>query len=103
MDGDGAIVVPDFRGNGFFQTIGNLTAYPSAGLLIPDFATGDLLQVTGAAEIVWDGPEVEAYPGAERLWKVRVQSGQWLRAAFPLRFGEPELSPRSLAMGVYGG
>jgi predicted pyridoxine 5'-phosphate oxidase superfamily flavin-nucleotide-binding protein len=103
LDRDGAIVVPDFRGNGFFQTIGNLLAYPHAGLLIPDFATGDLLQLTGTAEVVWDGPEVEAYPGAERLWKVKVQSGRWLRAGFPLRFGEPELSPRSLAVGVYGG
>jgi predicted pyridoxine 5'-phosphate oxidase superfamily flavin-nucleotide-binding protein len=102
LDRDGAIVVPDFRGNGFFQTIGNLLAYPRAGLLIPDFATGDLLQVTGTAEVIWDGPEVNAYSGAERLWKVKVQSGRWLRAGFPLRFGEPELSPRSLAMGVYG-
>jgi len=103
LDHEGAIVVPDFRGNGFFQTIGNLLAYPRAGLLIPDFASGDLLQVTGTAEVIWDGPEVEAYPGAERLWKVKVQAGRWLRAGFPLRFGEPELSPRSLAMGVYAG
>ena len=103
IDGEGAIVVPDFRGNGFFQTIGNLLALPRAGLLIPDFATGDLLQVTGAAEIVWEGPEVEAFPGAERLWKVKVDSGRWLRAAFPLRFGAAELSPRSRAVGVYGG
>src|SRR4051812_42182047 len=103
VDAHGAIVVPDFRGNGFFQTIGNLLAFPRAGLLVPDFATGDLLQVTGEAEVVWDGPEVEAFPGAERLWKVKVQSGRWLRAGFPLRFGAAELSPRSLAVGVYGG
>jgi len=101
IDGTGAIVVPDFRGNGFFQTIGNLIAFPHAGLLIPDFATGDLLQLTGDAEVVWDGPAVAAFPGAERLWKVKVQSGRWLRAGFPLRFGEAELSPRSLAVGVY--
>jgi predicted pyridoxine 5'-phosphate oxidase superfamily flavin-nucleotide-binding protein len=102
IDGAGAIVVPDFRGNGFFQSIGNLIAFPRAGLLIPDFATGDLLQVTGEAEVVWEGPEVATYRGAERLWKVKVQSGRWLRAGFPLRFGEAELSPRSLAVGVYG-
>ena len=101
IDGTGAIVVPDFRGNGFFQTIGNLTAYPKAGLLIPDFATGDLLQIAGDAEIVWEGPEVEAYPGAQRLWKVRPRHGHWLRGAFPLRFGEAELSPRSRAVGTY--
>jgi hypothetical protein len=105
IDATGAIVVPDFRGNGFFQTIGNLTLYPKAGLLIPDFANGDLLQIAGDAEIVWEGPEVEAYQGAQRLWKVRPRhaqpSGHWLRGAFPLRFGAAELSPRSRMVGVY--
>jgi predicted pyridoxine 5'-phosphate oxidase superfamily flavin-nucleotide-binding protein len=103
IDAAGVIVVPDFRGNGFFQTLGNLTAYPKAGLLIPDFANGDLVQIAGDAEIVWDGPEVEAFQGAQRLWKVRPRRGQWLRGAFPLRFGEAELSPRSRAVGVYEG
>jgi predicted pyridoxine 5'-phosphate oxidase superfamily flavin-nucleotide-binding protein len=101
LDKSGAIVVPDFRGNGFFQTIGNLTAYPKAGLVIPDFATGDLLQIAGDAEVLWDGPEVEAFPGAQRLWKVHPRNGHWLRGAFPLRFGAAELSPRSRAVGVY--
>jgi uncharacterized protein len=101
IDDKGAVVVPDFRGNGFFQTIGNLVAFPHAGLLIPDLAAGNLLQITGDAQIVWDGPAVAAYPGAERLWKVTPRSGRWLRGAFPLRFGEAELSPRSLAVGVY--
>ncbi len=105
IDAGGAIVVPDFRGNGFFQTLGNLTAYPKVGLLIPAFATGDLLQIAGDAEIVWDGPEVEAYPGAQRLWKIHPPKGQpsgrWLRGALPLRFGEAELSPRSVMVGVY--
>jgi hypothetical protein len=101
VDSGGTIVIPDFRGNGFFQTLGNITAYPKVGLVIPDFANGDVLQIAGDAAIVWDGPEVEAYPGAQRLWKVRPLRGHWLRGAFPLRFGEAELSPRSRAVGVY--
>jgi len=101
IDAEGRIVVPDFRGNGFFQTIGNLLAFPRAGMLIPDFATGDLLQVTGDAEVVWDGPEVDAIDGAERLWRVTPREGRWLRQAFPLGFGPAELSPRSMAMGTY--
>jgi predicted pyridoxine 5'-phosphate oxidase superfamily flavin-nucleotide-binding protein len=103
IDETGAIVVPDFRGNGFFQTIGNLLAWPRAGLLVPDFETGDLLQIAGEVEVIWDGPKVAAYPGAERLWRLTPSKGRWLRQAFPLRFGDAELSPRSRAVGVYAG
>ena len=39
------LVVPDFRGNRFFNTLGNLLGDPRAGLLFIDFATGDLLQL----------------------------------------------------------
>jgi predicted pyridoxine 5'-phosphate oxidase superfamily flavin-nucleotide-binding protein len=50
---DGAIVWPEYRGNFFFNTLGNLHLNPAAGLLIPDFATGDLLQLTGRVELLW--------------------------------------------------
>ncbi len=93
IEADGAIVVPDYAGNKFFNTLGNLLADPRAGLLVPDFATGDLLQVTGRTGIEWDGPAVAALPGAERLWRFRPEHGQWLRGGMPLRFTAGEPSP----------
>jgi len=91
--GDGAIEIPDYRGNRYFNTLGNLVAYPRAGLLFIDFDRGDLLQVSGAAQIAWDGPELAAFPGAERLWRVKPSRMLRRRGAFPLRLGEPEFSP----------
>jgi hypothetical protein len=41
----------DYPGNGMFNTLGNLVVYPQAGLLFVDFATGDLLQLTGRARV----------------------------------------------------
>jgi predicted pyridoxine 5'-phosphate oxidase superfamily flavin-nucleotide-binding protein len=82
---DGAIVVPDYRGNRFFNTLGNLMVNPRAGLLVVDFEKGDLLQVTGTTEIVWEGAEVQAAEGAERIWRLTPSHGQWLRGALPLR------------------
>ncbi len=79
---DGVVTVPDYRGNGFFNTLGNLSINPKAGLLFIDFARGDLLQITGLAEIVWDGDAVRAFEGAERLWRVVPLHGRWLRGAF---------------------
>ena len=98
---DGTISVPDFPGNGFFNTIGNLVANPRAGLLFIDFASGDLLQVAGEVEIVWGGPSVEAFPGAERLWRLKPVRGRWLRGAFPQRLALRDRSPQALAMGIW--
>ena len=90
---DGAFEIPDYRGNRYFNTLGNLLAYPRAGLLIVDFASGDVLQMTGAAEIVWDGPGLGAAPAAERLWRLKPVRMLRLRGAFPFEFGSPEFSP----------
>lgn len=90
---NGALEIPDYRGNRYFNTLGNLAAYPRAGLLFVDFDTGDLLEITGAAEIVWGGRNVTALPNAERLWRVIPARMLRRRGGFPLQLGEPEFSP----------
>jgi predicted pyridoxine 5'-phosphate oxidase superfamily flavin-nucleotide-binding protein len=67
------LTIPDYRGNRYFNTLGNLVSEPRVALLFVDFARGDLLHVQGTAEIQWHGPEVSAVPGAERLWRVHVE------------------------------
>lgn len=98
---DGAIVVPDYSGNRFFNTLGNLLVNPRAGLLVPDFATNDLLQITGTTEIVWDGPAVRTFQGAERLWRLMPSHGRWLRRALPLRLEFREPSRNNLTTGTW--
>ena len=66
------------------MTLGNLAVYPRAGLLFIDFETGDLLQVTGRAEILWDGAGL---PGAERAWRLRVERALVRHGALPVRWG----------------
>jgi predicted pyridoxine 5'-phosphate oxidase superfamily flavin-nucleotide-binding protein len=97
IDGDGALVVPDYAGNRFFNTLGNLTANPRAGLLFIDFASGDLLQLTGTTTIVWEGAALNAFAGAERLWCVAPAQGHWLRGALPLR-----VKPREFSLTLQG-
>ncbi|WP_306370426.1 pyridoxamine 5'-phosphate oxidase family protein [Nocardiopsis sp. CC223A] len=48
---------PDYVGNAMFNTLGNLWERPRAGLLFPDWETGSVLQLTGAARIRWDGTD----------------------------------------------
>jgi predicted pyridoxine 5'-phosphate oxidase superfamily flavin-nucleotide-binding protein len=99
LDGD-VLTVPDYSGNLFFNTLGNMLVHPRAGLLFPDFETGDLLQLTGATEQEWDGPAVEALPGAQRLWRFHPIAGRWLRGALRLRFAPGEVSPFAPALSA---
>ncbi len=95
------LTIPDFSGNLFFNTLGNLLVYPRAGLAFADFRTGDLLQLTGAVEVVLEGEEIRSFRGAERLWRVKVEEMVRRRGALALRGELGEYSPRSLATGAW--
>jgi predicted pyridoxine 5'-phosphate oxidase superfamily flavin-nucleotide-binding protein len=87
------LTMPDFAGNNLFNTLGNLSLHPRAGLLFVDFDSGDLLGLTTATEIVWDGPAVEAFAGAQRLLRFRIAHGWYAAQVLPLRWSAPEYSP----------
>ena len=93
VDDDGMLTAPDFQGNFLFNTLGNLAVNPRAGLLFIAFETGDLLYLTVDAEMVWDGAEVDAFDGAERLLRFRVREARRVVGSLPLRWGEARLSP----------
>ena len=102
VDADGTLTVPDFTGNFFFNTLGNIAANPRAGLLFIDFETGDLLYLAVSAEIVWDGAELRAFEGAQRLLKFKVLAMRRVEASLPLRWGAAELSPVLAGTGEWG-
>jgi hypothetical protein len=69
--------------------------------LFIDFDSGDLLTLTGTAEVVWDGDKLKAFDGAERAWRFRIESGWRLRDALPLRWAFRDLSPHSAITGTW--
>ena len=69
----GLLTIPDFNGNLFFSTLGNIHLNGKAGLLFVDYQSGDVLQMTGDADVVFDSPEIAAFQGAERLWTFRAR------------------------------
>jgi predicted pyridoxine 5'-phosphate oxidase superfamily flavin-nucleotide-binding protein len=83
------LTIPDYRGNRYFNTLGNFVSNPRAALLFVDFAAGDLLHLQGAVEIIWDGPEVQKFPAAQRLWRVHVERVFRRKGALPLRWTFP--------------
>ena len=92
---------PDFLGNSYFNTLGNLALAPRAGLLFVDFATGGILSLTGETEIVWDGAELAGFAGAERLVRFLVEEGRAVADAVPLRWSAPEFAPQLAATGAW--
>jgi hypothetical protein len=96
------LTAPDFRGNFYFNTLGNIAANPRAGLLFVDFDSGDLLALVGRGTIVLDGLELAAFAGAERLLQIEVERGIFARRALPLRWTEPEYAPQLVRTGTWG-
>lgn len=95
------LTIPDYAGNLFFNTLGNLSVNPRAGLLFVDFATGDVLQLGGRAEIILDSPLIKAFEGAERLWTFDVEQVVLRPAATSLRWAFEEYAPTSLMTGTW--
>ncbi len=78
------IAFPDYNGNSMFNTLGNLTVNPHAGLLFIDFDSGRTLQLTGRASIDWSPERVRTFPGAERVIDFEVEQVIDTPAGFPL-------------------
>ena len=100
VDGD-LLTIPDFRGNRYFNTLGNLVAEPRASLLFVDFETGDLLQLQGSAQVDWTASAAQPLAGAERLWRFHVARGWRRKAASPLRWVFVEYARATLQTGLW--
>ncbi|WP_055135600.1 pyridoxamine 5'-phosphate oxidase family protein [Pseudomonas corrugata] len=103
VEEDGTLTIPDFSGNLFFNTLGNILLNPRAGLVFIDFQSGDLLQMSGSAEVLLDSPEIAAFQGAERLWRFKPQRIVYRQAAIPLRWTDTAegASPNSMMTGSW--
>ena len=99
VDDEHTLLAPDFVGNFFFNTLGNLSVNPKAGLLFINFQNGDLLHLAVSADVIWEPQQIQRFAGAQRLMRYRVLSCCLRRGALPLRWSEPQLSPVLLATG----
>lgn len=69
--------VPDYVGNGIYNTLGNFVSDPRAGLLFIDFDAGTTLQLTGVPMIRWELDRADDRTGGTgRYWDFTVAG--WL-------------------------
>jgi predicted pyridoxine 5'-phosphate oxidase superfamily flavin-nucleotide-binding protein len=88
------LTLPDYVGNFFFNTLGNLMVWPKAGLLVLDYDDGSLLHLAAEASVEFEGPAVDALPGAQRLLHLDVLEGRLRPEALALRWSAPDMPPQ---------
>lgn len=77
---ENTLLIPDYNGNSMFNSLGNFSINPRAGLLFVNFETGETLQLTGHAELDFGEPKPDDTTGGTgRYWRFLLHS--WRRQA----------------------
>jgi predicted pyridoxine 5'-phosphate oxidase superfamily flavin-nucleotide-binding protein len=101
IDDESTLTFPDFTGNSYFNTLGNLLRQPKTGLVFIDFQSGDILYLAGRAHIIWDGPEVASFTGAQRLVRIHVIQAIRVAQSLPMQWTQPVYAPELARTGVW--
>lgn len=82
------IMLPEFKGNNHFNSLGNLVKDDSMGITIPLLEEGGMLQLTGRAVVDMDTTRAATfYPGALRIVTLTVEKvNQVAAGALPIRW-----------------
>ncbi|GAB3450850.1 hypothetical protein GCM10027396_27280 [Insolitispirillum peregrinum] len=81
---DGSLVLPDYSGNQYFNTLGNILLNRQVGLLLIDTATARPLWIRAEAHLCDDPGAVAKFPRAERLLILSVTEWRLAHSALPL-------------------
>lgn len=69
------LLMPDYQGNNFYNTLGNLLVDSRVGLLFLDFSGGHLVSLTGAAEVLWKIDEPTLCGDDQRVVRLTLEKG----------------------------
>ncbi|KAG0228345.1 hypothetical protein BGW41_003444 [Actinomortierella wolfii] len=90
---DNTILIPDYSGNRFYQSLGNIVNDSRIGLLFIGMTTGDTLHITGRARVLLNEEAQKLYPRVQRLVLVEMDDALLQKEALPFTFKTKELSP----------
>ncbi|KAG0646016.1 Serine threonine-kinase ATG1 [Hyphodiscus hymeniophilus] len=87
------LVYPEYSGNRLYQTLGNLSTTPQAGLVFANFDNGDVLYVTGRTEIVAGQKAKDLIAHSNLAVKIKVEAARFVKDGLAFRGIEGEYSP----------
>ncbi len=76
----GSLRIPDYIGNSMYSTLGNIYENPKAALLFVDYVKGEILQLSGKAELQFNQESKEdLYKSGDtgRFWTFKTE--QWIK------------------------
>ncbi|KAH0833525.1 hypothetical protein AYO21_05204 [Fonsecaea monophora] len=85
LDEGSIIVWPEYSGNNLYQTLGNLESTPHAGLVIPDFESGDVLYVTGDTETLVGDAASKVIAKSNLAVSLKVTGARLVEKGLPFR------------------
>ena len=87
------LVYPEYSGNRLYQTLGNLSTTPLAGIVVPDFHTGNVLYATCTTEILTGKAAAELMPHSNLAVILTLTEAKFIKEGLPFRADDGEPSP----------
>lgn len=87
------LVWPEYSGNNLYQTLGNLQVSHRAGLVFPDFETGDVLYVTGDAEVLIGKAAATILPRSKLAVRLTLTGARFVEQGLAFRGSPLQPSP----------
>lgn len=90
-------LIPDYIGNNFFNTMGNISQNPKTGIQFLDFENGHRVMFTGSSEIIWAVDQELPFEGVDRMISFTLDHGYHLKNSLPYTWDFKSYSPFSMA------
>ncbi|EUC41132.1 hypothetical protein COCMIDRAFT_106996 [Bipolaris oryzae ATCC 44560] len=87
------IVYPEYSGNRLYQSLGNLQLNPKIGLAFPNYSTGDILYITGSAQVLTGKDAADMLPGSNLAVKITIEDSRFVKGGLPFRGTQKAQSP----------
>lgn len=77
------LIIPDYPGNYFFNTVGNLLMDSRAALLFLDFSGGHAISLAATAEVLWKDDDPALCGNYDRVIRLNLEAGFVIHNALP--------------------
>ncbi|KAJ3283710.1 hypothetical protein HDU79_008840 [Rhizoclosmatium sp. JEL0117] len=90
QNGSSSLILPDYSGNRFYQSLGNVESDQLAGIVFVCFETGDTLHITGIAENLYDKDAENIMPRQTLITRITPTARVYIKNGLNLKLASPE-------------